>query len=115
MRRYKLDILCVSECRWTDCGSQILSSGEKIIYSGRNDRKHTEGVAIILSNKAQNALIEWSPLDKRIITARFYSIYTKLTIIQCYAKTNDSDSEDKNIFYKKLPKEIAKCPHMTCC
>ena len=32
MRIYKLDILCVSECRWTDCGSQILSTGEKINY-----------------------------------------------------------------------------------
>jgi hypothetical protein len=27
----------ISECRWTGCGNRITSTGETIIYSGRND------------------------------------------------------------------------------
>lgn len=50
MRRYKLDILCVSESRWTDSGMIRTSTGEKVIYSGRTDGHHTRGVAIIMSN-----------------------------------------------------------------
>jgi hypothetical protein len=37
MRAYKLHLLGISECRWTRCGNRITSTGETIIYSGRND------------------------------------------------------------------------------
>ena len=107
MERYKLDILGISECRWTGSG-KMTSQGHTVLYSGRNE--HTAGVAIIISKKNKKSLLEWNPIDDRIITARFNSKYTKITVIQCYAPTNPSPVEDKDRFYEVLQKTIDKVP-----
>ena len=46
MERYKVNILGVSEMRWTDSGMLTLNSGETVCYSGRMDGLHQEGVGI---------------------------------------------------------------------
>ena len=48
MRRYHLDILGISECRWTGSGKIRTQTGETIIYSGRPDDHHSNGVAIAM-------------------------------------------------------------------
>ena len=37
MKRYKLDILGISESRWTRSGRMKTGTGETILYSGRED------------------------------------------------------------------------------
>ena len=39
---------------------------------------------------------------KKIIRARFFSRHIKLTVIQCYALTNDAGEEEKEGFYLAL-------------
>ena len=85
---YKLDILGISECRWT--GSGIMSTksetGESytIIYTDQQDTQH-RGVALIIYTQSVNTLKECEP-----IKARFNSSYCKLISIQCCAPTNNS-------------------------
>ena len=109
MQQYKLDILGVSECRWTGTGKKTLNSGHTILYSGHNEN-HINGVAIIISKEKSKTLFEWEPVSDRLITARFDSKYCKLTIIQCYAPTNDSDNDIKDDFYEQLQTAISKTP-----
>ena len=45
MRRYKLHILGVSESRWTGSGRQTTTTGETVLYLGREDNQHHERVA----------------------------------------------------------------------
>jgi len=71
------------------------------VYSGRDDEVHQHGVAIMLNKDAAKALINWTPIDERIIRARFHSRYVKLTLIHVYASTNDTDEEVKDHFYEK--------------
>ena len=52
MKQNRLHILGVSESRWTDFGKKTTSNGETIIFSGRRDGQHHEGVAIILGKTA---------------------------------------------------------------
>ena len=88
MRENRLQIMGISESRWCGSGKFILSAGETIVYSGRDDEVHQHGVAIMLDKDAAKALINWAPIDERIIRARFHSRYVKLTLIHVYAPTN---------------------------
>ena len=53
MTNYKVEIMCVSEARWTDSGRRILASGYTIFYSGRTDNLHRGGVAVIVTRKVE--------------------------------------------------------------
>ena len=50
MKRYRLDILGVSECRWTGSGRQVSHDGSTILYSGHEDT-HIRGVALVISKQ----------------------------------------------------------------
>ena len=100
----------LSLCRWTGCGKRITNTGETIVYSGRNDEKHHGGVAIVMNRNVTKAMLEYEPVNKRIIRARFQAKLGKLTIIQCYAPTNEADDEEKTDFYLALQSEIEKVP-----
>ena len=91
MNQMKIQIMGISECRWTRAGRITLSSGETVLYLGRDDDQHMQGVAIMMAKEATKALIDWSPINERIIKARFYSKFVKLTMIHVHAPTNDAD------------------------
>ena len=101
MRRYRLHILGVSETHWIQSGQKQLSSGELVLYSGREDKRHAEGVGIILSKYAQKSLRGWEPHGERIIMASFTtrSKSINMKVVQIYAPTNDASDENKDAFY----------------
>ncbi|XP_068738570.1 craniofacial development protein 2-like [Montipora capricornis] len=109
MSNYNLDILGVSECRWTGSGRQRSADGSVILYSGHEDT-HTNGVALIIAKKSVNTLLEWEPINDRILRARFDSKHCKLTIIQCYAPTNEADDAMKDDWYDHLIQVLSKVP-----
>ena len=53
--------------------------------------------------------MEWMPISKRIIKARFYSKHKKLMVIQAYAPTNNAMDEEKDEFYNQLQDSVASC------
>ncbi|XP_063397237.1 craniofacial development protein 2-like [Mytilus trossulus] len=71
MNNYGIDVLGISECRWTGTGNINLRGGETMLYSGQTDR-HEYGVALIISKANRKTLMEWQPINERIITARFF-------------------------------------------
>ena len=81
MDKYKIDVMGISECRWMGQGKVKMNTGDIIIFSGREDNIHRHGVAIMMTKKAEQALMEWKPISDRIIYARFFSKYEKLSII----------------------------------
>ena len=110
MREDKLQIVGISESRWCGSGKFILSTGETLLYSGRDEEVHQHGVAIMLSKDAAEALTDWAPVDERMIRARFHSRHVKLTLIHVYAPTNDTDEEANDHFYEKLQAIVDKTP-----
>jgi len=87
-----------------------LSSGETVLHSGRDDDQHMQGVAIMMTPEATKVQIDWSPINERMIKARFYFKLIKLTMIHAYAPTNDADDVTKEDFYGKL-QEVAEQVH----
>ena len=110
MRRFKLHILGVSESRWTGSGKLTTATGETVIYSGREDDLHYEGVAIILKKGVERSMLEWKPVNNRLMTVRLKGKHVNITVIQCYAPTNESDDMDKEEFYSMLQAETEKTP-----
>lgn len=53
----------------------------------------------MLKKGVEKSLLEWKPVNSRIIKIRIKGKQLNTTIIQCYAQTNDSDIETKDEFY----------------
>ena len=100
MDKYKIYVMGISECRWVGQGKVKLNTGESVIVSGREYNIH--GVTIMMTKKAEQTLLKWKPINYRIIYARFFSKYVKLSIIQVYAPMYEANDEHKNIFYEQL-------------
>ena len=99
--RRNIDIMGISETHWTGQGKMQQTERETIIYSGRDDDNHKEGVGILMSRSASRTLMDWTPISERIIQARFYSQQTKLTIVHT-SVTEEADEQVKEEFYVVL-------------
>ncbi|VDO75828.1 unnamed protein product [Schistosoma margrebowiei] len=85
-----------------------------MLYSAYKEENapHTQGVALMLSKQAQNALIGWESHRPRIIKASFKTKKegTSINIIQCYAPINDYNEDAKDRFYNRLQSIVEKYP-----
>ncbi|VDP52191.1 unnamed protein product [Schistosoma curassoni] len=85
-----------------------------LLYSGHEGENapHTQGIALMLSIVARNALIGWESHGSRIIKASFKTKKEGITMnnIQCYAPTNDNNDDIKDQFYERLQSITEKCP-----
>ena len=105
-QRYKLDVCALTETRMTGADKTVLKDGMSLITSGRRDGLHHQGVGLLLGSKASKALSEWEPIDERLLYARFKSTHGNMSMIVCYAPTNNATDDKKDEFYAKL-QEVA--------
>ncbi|CAF4469132.1 unnamed protein product, partial [Rotaria sp. Silwood2] len=77
LKRFRYDIIGVSETRWTEKGET--ATGD-FMWSGE-ENIHANGVGFLLSKKAKTALIGYNPVSSRVITARFNATPFKITAI----------------------------------
>ncbi|VDP40714.1 unnamed protein product [Schistosoma mattheei] len=77
-----------------------------LLYPGDEEENapHTWRIALMLSNKAPEAVNEWKSDGSRMIKA---SLKTKkegitMNVIQCYAPTNDMNDDNEDQFDKRL-------------
>ena len=106
LKRFRYDIIGVSETRWTGKGET--ATGD-FIWSGE-EKIHANGVGFLLSRKAKNALIGYNPVSSRVITARFNGTPFKITAIHVYAPTSTSSDEEIEAFYNCIENTLAKVP-----
>ena len=64
----------------------------------------------MMSEKASKPLIGWEPVNARQMVARFKISHKRitLTMIMCYAPTNDAEEEETEEFYDRLRATLRK-------
>ena len=77
MKRFRYDIIGISEVRWTGKGE---TPNGDFIWSGQ-ENTHMRGVGLLLSTQAKKALTGYNPISSQIITARFDAAPFKITVM----------------------------------
>ena len=107
INRYRWDVLGIAETHWVGEG-EMISEGVKILYSGRTDNIHREGVAILLGKRAQRAYIEHNAVNSRIISVTLRGQHKNCKIIQVYAPDSSHEDEEVENFYAQLEEELER-------
>ena len=110
MRRYNRHILGISKSRWTGSGRYRANTGETVLYSGRDHDQHQVRVDVILRKGMEKCLMEWKPINSRLMKIRMRGKHIDITVIQSYAPTNDNEEESKDAFYNQLQDELVSTP-----
>ena len=109
INKYDIDIMAVQETRWTGEG-ECKMGNYTILYSGRKDGIHREGVGFCISNKVYRAVESFNPVNERIAHIRINCQWFKLSMIVTYAPTEESEEDQKDEFYEILQTVIEKIP-----
>ena len=83
MARVNVDILGISELKWTGMG-EFNSDDRHIYYCGQESLRRS-GVPIIVNKTVQNAVLGYNLKNDRMISVHFKGKPFKITVIQIYA------------------------------
>ena len=98
--RVNIDILGISELRWTGKG-EFNSDDHYIYYCGQESLRRN-GVAIIVNKRIQNAVLGCNLKNDRIISVHFQSKPFIITVIQVYTRTSNAEEAEVEQFYEDL-------------
>ena len=100
MARVNIDILEISELKWTGMG-QFNSDDYYIYYCGQESLRRN-GVAIMVNKRFQNAELGCKLKNNRMISVRFQGKPFNITVIQVYAPTSNAKEAEIERVYEDL-------------
>ena len=108
MARMNVDILGISEIKWTGMGE--FNSGDHYIYYCGQESLRRNGVAIMVNKRVLNAVLGCNPKNDRMISVRFQGKPFNITGIQVYAPTSNTEEAEDEWFYENLPDLLELTP-----
>ena len=100
MARLNIDILAISELKWTGMG-EFNSDDHYIYYCGQESLRRN-GVAIMVNKRFRNAVLGCSLKNDRMISVRLQGKPFNNTVIQVYAPTSNAEEAEVERFYEDL-------------
>ena len=100
MARVNVDILGISELKWTGMGE--FNSDDNYIYYFRQESLRRNGVAIMVNKRVRNAALGCSLRNNRMISVHFQGKPFNITVIQAYAPTSNAEETEVERFYEDL-------------
>ena len=100
MARVNVDILGISELKWSGMG-EFNSDDHYIYYCGQKSHRRN-GAAIMINKRVQNAVLGCSLKNNRMISVRFQGKPFSITVIQVYAPTGNAEEAEVEWFYEDL-------------
>ena len=112
MARVKHTILGISELRWTGMGK--FNSDDHYIYYCRQESLRRNGVVLTVNKRVQNAVIECSLKNDRMISTHFQGKQFNITVIQVYVPITNAKRAEVEQFYDDLQDLLELTPKKRC-
>ena len=100
MARVNINILGISELKWTGMG-EFNSDDRYIYYYGQESLKRN-GVALIVNKRVRNAVPGCNLKNNRMISVHFQGKPFNITVIPVYAPTTKAKEAEVEQFYEDL-------------
>ena len=100
MAKVKVDILRISELKWSGMG-EINSDDHYIYYYGQESLRRN-AVAILVNKRVWNAVLGGNLKNDRMISVHFQGKPFNITVIQAYAPTSNTEEAEVELFYEDL-------------
>ena len=98
MARVNVNILGISELRWTGMGE--FNSDDHYIYSCGQESLRRNRVAIIVNKRVLNAVLGYNHKNDRMISVHFQGKPFNIMVIQVYAPTSNAEKAEVERFYE---------------
>ena len=108
MARVNVDILGISELKWTGMGE--FNSDDHYIYYYGQESLRRNGVAIMVNKRVRNAVLGCNLKNDRMISIRFQGKPFNITVIQVYAPTSNTEEAEVEWFYEDLQDLVEPTP-----
>ena len=92
MARVNVDILGISELRWTGLGE--FNSDDHYIYYCGQDSLRRNGVAIMVNKRVQNAVLGCNLKNNRMIFVHYQGKPFNIMVIQVYAPVSNTEEAE---------------------
>ena len=112
MARVNVDILGISELKWTGMGE--FNSGDHHIYYCGQESLRRNGVAIMVNKRVRNAVLGCNLKNNRMISVRFQGKPFSSTVIQLCAPTSNAEKAEVEWFYEDLQDLLELIPKKRC-
>ena len=100
MARVNVDILGISELRWTGVG-EFTSDDHYIYYCGQESLGRN-GVVITVNKRVRNAVLGCNLKNDRMISVHCQGKPFSITVIQVYALTRNAEEDEFERFCEDL-------------
>ena len=100
MARVNIDILGISELRWTRMGE--FNSDDPYIYYCGQESLRRNGIAVIVIKRVRNAVLGCNLKNDRMISVRFQGKPFSIMVIQVYAPASYAEEAEVEQFYEDL-------------
>ena len=98
MTRVNINILGISELKWTGMG-EFNSDDHYIYYCGQESLRQN-GVVIMVNKRVQNAALGSNLKNDRMISVHFQGKPFNIRVIQAYAPTSNAEEAEVEWFYE---------------
>ena len=100
MARVNVDILGISELKWTGMG-EFNSDDHYIYYCGQESLRRN-GVDIMVNERVWNAVLGCNLKNDRMVSLHFQGKPFNITVIQVYALNSNAEEAEIEWFYEDL-------------
>lgn len=105
-----INIVGLCETHWTGSDHFISRKGNAIYYSG-NQTDSIHGVAVIIPKKLQLSVLDYRPINSRILTLKINAKPCNINLVQVYAPTTNSSEDEITEFYHQPERIVQGIPN----